>query len=272
MVILFILSTSVASAQENELHLFLGLANYQGELNPQRIATKGYGRGFGLIFRHGLSEKLFLRAGINSGFISASDDSSGNNRNRNLSFSTNIFDGHLALEYRLFTPEQHAITPYAFAGLGVFNFNPFVRFGPKNEKVFLQSLGTEGQGLPEYPEKTPYKITQLQIPFGGGLLWHVNEKWRIGAEARLNKTFTDYLDDVSGNYALQGPLLRDKGQLAVDLAWRRPGRPYPTNEPRRGNPENDDWYYYIGFTVGFTLPNGKNYYRQGRNNMGCPKW
>jgi hypothetical protein len=273
--IIFILNVGALSAQNNELHVFLGLTNYQGELNPQRFTTKGYNRGLGLIFRHGLSPKLFVRAGIQSGFISASDSSSGDNKTRNLSFSSNIFDGHVALEYRLFTPEQHAITPYAFAGLGVFNFNPFVRFGPKDEKVFLQPLGTEGQGLPEYPDRKLYRITQLNIPFGGGLLWHVNEKLRIGGEIRLNKTFTDYLDDVSTNYALQGPLLRDRGQLAVDLAWRRDevdGTPYPTNQLRRGNPENDDWYYYIGITVGFALSSGSRYYKQGRSAMGCPKW
>ena len=273
--IIFILNVGALSAQGNELHLFLGLSNYQGELNPRRLNTQGFNRGLGVIFRHGLTQKLFLRAGIQSGFISGADSISGGNKSRNLSFSSNIFDGHVALEYRLFTPEQHAITPYVFAGLGVFNFNPFVRFGPKNEKVFLQPLGTEGQGLPEYPDRTPYKITQLNIPFGGGVLWHINEKWRIGGEVRLNTTFTDYIDDVSTTYALRNPLLRDRGQLAVDLAWRTDeldGRPYPNSEARRGNPNNNDWYYYVGITVGFALSRGAGYYRQGRNGLGCPKW
>jgi hypothetical protein len=272
--------TKNGRAQPAEVVFFGGLSNYLGDLQ-QKLFTPAHARGvLGLGYKHPISEKFWLRASVSNGKLFAWD---GNNsaefQLRNLEFESNITDGYIAAEYRLFSEEKSSIIPYAFAGVGIFKYNPYVTYGEKNEKVYLQPLGTEGQGLPGYPERQMYKLTQMMVPFGGGILWHATEKWVFGLEMRVNMTFTDYLDDVSKNYALPDVLLNGRGPLAVELAWRRDeidGRPYPTNEPRRGNPDNDDMFYYLGIHVGWKLAgSGKGMptgFKKPKNSMGCPKW
>lgn len=266
------------SGQPAEVSLFAGLSNYLGDLQQKPITAVNAGNVFGVNFKYPLNEHIWFRGAVSKGNISASDaNNSAELKPRNLSFNTAITDGYIAGEYRLFSPDRSSIIPYVFAGAGMFHFNPYVHFGDKNEKVYLQPLGTEGQGLPEYPDRQFYKLTQFFVPLGAGVQWHVNEKWILGIEFRQNFTFTDYMDDVSNRYALQAPLLRDRGPLAVELAWRRDeydGRAYPTNESRRGNPDNDDWYYYLGLHAGFRLPQSAGYgsYKKGKSQLGCPKW
>lgn len=264
--------------QSPELSLFGGFSNYLGDLTQKVFTTKNSGTVLGVNVKYPLNEKFWLRGSFAQGNIAGYDkDNDVELQPRNLSFQSKITDGYLAAEYRLFIPERHAVTPYFFVGAGAFYFNPYVYFGDKNEKVYLQPLGTEGQGLPEYPDRKMYKLTQFFVPFGGGLLWTVNEKWLLGVEFRNSFTFTDYLDDVSNRYARSAPLLRDRGPLAVELAWRRDeydGRPYPNNEGRRGNPDNDDWYYYFGLQAGFRINSysGNSSFKKGKNQLGCPKW
>jgi Domain of unknown function (DUF6089) len=268
----------VCSGQSAEISVFGGVSNYLGELTNQYFTPSNAGSVLGLNFKYPLNGHFYLRGSVAQGNLSGYDrDNSPDLRARNLSFQTKLTDGYLAAEYRIWTTEHSAITPYFFSGLGVFHYNPYVIFGDKNEKVYLQPLGTEGQGLPEYPDRKMYKLTQVLIPFGAGLLWTVNDKWLLGIEFRQNFTFTDYLDDVSTRYALSAPLLRDRGPLAVELAWRRDeydGRPYSNNEGRRGNPDNKDWYYYLGLHAGFRLQgnSGSFSYKKSKNQLGCPKW
>jgi hypothetical protein len=68
---------------------------------------------------------------------------------RNLNFRTSLHELHAGLEANLFSLEQKKSTPYLFAGVGVFHLNPYTYEG--NQKVFLQPLGTEGQGLKKIP-------------------------------------------------------------------------------------------------------------------------
>ena len=268
-----------------EFHGIIGMSNYQGDLQPSTFTVENARGAIGANIRYGITEKFFARGGIGVGEIYGNDKKNKPELQvRNLDFKSKINDLYLGLEYRLLKPEVLGLTPYVFVGVGVFHFNPFTTYGDKNEKIFLQPLGTEGQGLPEYPDREMYKLTQLSIPIAGGLLWHVNDHFMLGIEFRQNKTFTDYLDDVSNRYALEAPLLRDRGPIAVELAWRRDeydGRPYPANEPKRGDPNFNDWYYHFGFSVGFTIPNGAGGAgwgmggKAGKNRMkqfGCPKW
>jgi hypothetical protein len=86
--------------------------------------------------------------------------------------------------------------------------------------------------------------------------WQINCNLNIGVEFRQTKIFTDYLDDVSTSYINEDELRKGNGQLAVDLAWRQDeynGSPYPVEGFRRGNPDEDDWYYFAGITLGLKL-------------------
>ena len=80
----------------------------------------------------------------------------------------------------------------------------------------LQPLGTEGQQVSgKFPDRhypKPYKRTQLSIPMGAGINYKVNRQINLGYEIGWRKTFTDYLDDVSGRYANPA----DLGQTVVN--------------------------------------------------------
>lgn len=279
---IFFLSAGFSQGSK-EIYFVGGFSNYSGDLQPKRFTLAGAGQSIGGTFSYGFSDHFHLRGTLAFSKVAADDKNNPPDlRPRNLSFISQITDGFLALEYRLFSLPEKRWTPYAFAGAGVFGFNPYVLLGEKEEKVYLQPLGTEGQGLPEYPDRPMYKLTQFFVPFGGGLKFLLTDHWMLGLELRLNKTFTDYLDDVSTRYPLPEPLLRDRGPVAVQLSWRRDefdGRPFPTNEPARGEPNNKDWYYQVGATIGYVLPTGgggnksKGFYQRKKGNqMGCPKW
>src|SRR5690606_15533698 len=87
-------------------------------------------------------------------------------------------------------------------------------------KIFLRDLGTEGQGLPQYPDKKMYNLVQIAVPFGGGIRLRLSDNVHISYEIGLRKLFTDYIDDVSTTYADEAILASRRGQRAVGIAFR----------------------------------------------------
>jgi hypothetical protein len=157
------------------------------------------------------------------------------------------------LELSLLDITTKRVTPYFYGGLAVFWFNPWT-FDNSGKKVFLKPLGTEGQGLSEYPKQRPYSLTQLAIPFGTGIRYAVSEWVTIGVEFSQRKSFTDYIDDVSTHYVNPEALLLARGSKAVEMAYRadeiRGANPdYPAPGEQRGTPSEMDWYYFFGTTV-----------------------
>lgn len=97
---------------------------------------------------------------------------------------------------------------YLFGGLGLTAHNPKAKEpvldGVEGSWVKLQPLGTEGQGEAGYHKA--YSLVQMVIPMGLGLRYKINSRMDISAELGFRFTFTDYLDDVAGNYAAAGVL------------------------------------------------------------------
>ncbi len=292
----------IGMAQRVDLDLFAGIANYQGDLQPVIFTFQNAQPAGAVVAKIGITENFYARAGISFGTLYATD---AKNREelqfRNLNFKSGITDFHLGIEYRFFKPETFPITPYAFAGVGMMHFNPYTYYNinGQQEKIYLQPLGTEGQGLSQYADRQPYSLYQLCVPYGGGLKYTVNCNLNLGFEFRQTKVFTDYLDDVSTTYANEAALRNGNGNLAADIAWRADelsGAPYPTREgTTRGRPENADWYYFLGFTVGLRITDcetgqlsfggianlfgggggsksGSGGGRNSRQILKCPKW
>lgn len=271
--------------QRIDIDVFAGISNYQGDLQPAFLSTKGAGTGTAAIVKYGISENLYLRAGFSFGRVSGNDaDNKESLRFRNLSFLSSIQEFSAGVEYRFFNSNATSIRPYVFVAAGVFHFDPYTYYGANNTKVYLQPLGTEGQGLTAYPDKSLYKLTQFCIPYGVGVKWQLNCNLNVGLEFRQTKLFTDYLDDVSGKYADANILLSGRGPLSVDLAWRGDefnGAPYPAPNTARGNPAQKDWYYFAGITLGlklndcssgrFSLGGLFNKGKSGAKGVACPK-
>lgn len=99
--------------------------------------------------------------------------------------------------------------PYAFGGVAVFHHNP-KGMTPDGRWVDLQPLRTEGQGLTATPDvngvtgtykSKPYSLVSVAIPFGAGIKYRLTDNLDVAFEVGYRFTFTDYLDDTSGNYA-----------------------------------------------------------------------
>ena len=254
-----------------------GIANYQGDLKKSSVSLSQAKLFFSLGARYDLSEHVMARSYISFTGLQA-DDKKGTAmmQQRNLNFTSKIFDWELTGQYSFFSLNDKWWTPYVFAGIGVFHFNPYTK-DVNGSKTFLKPLSTEGQGF--LADVKEYKLWQFNLPFGIGAEYSLNEDMRLGLELGYRKLFTDHLDDVSGNYADQSKLLTAKGQQAVDLAYRGDevgAGPYPSPDVLRGKPENKDGYYYVAvtYTVRYFfdkykqiagLPGGKR-----SKKVGCP--
>lgn len=285
---LLILCTCISlqvQAQETGLNpgigLFTGIINYQGDLNTSKFSLKQSNSAYGILFRKPINRWLTLRAGFSMGTLEAAD---ANNREdlrpRNLHFKSTIQEFYTAAEIPIFNIEEKKITPYFYGGIALFHFNPWASDNNGN-KTYLKPLSTEGQGLAAYPSKKPYSLTQVALPFGAGLQVAVSDLFLLSLDFSQRKTFTDYIDDVSGDYADKDLLFQAKGQKAVEMSYRGGqsslGQPlYPAAGDQRGSPSKMDWYYYLGVNLEYKLNSSHLFtgrlQRKALSGQRCPRF
>ena len=94
-------------------------------------------------------------------------------------------------------------------------------------------------------------MQQFSVPLGIGFKIKVSKNFDAGAETGFRKTFTDYLDDVSGNYPDKSALYNAQGPVALYLSDSSV-EPNVSFSPR-GNPKNSDWYVYTNIHLTFYL-------------------
>ncbi len=137
----------ITTAQNFHFSGRLGLANYQGDLKEKAISlsqTKLLGS---LGVQYDLGEHITARSYITLTSLHA-DDKKGNQylQLRNLNFSSKITDWELTGQYSFLSLNDHWWTPYVFAGIGIYHFNPYTK-DTAGTKYFLQPLNTEGEGF-----------------------------------------------------------------------------------------------------------------------------
>jgi hypothetical protein len=259
----FVLLTSIANAQTFLFEIGGGMMNYGGDLQRKAITfdqshpcIQG---GIGIGFNSHWAGYLSLAAGE----VSASDTKApitAPTYRRNLSFYSNMSEVSLLLEYNLFDISgMKNFTPYGFAGIGALRFKPYT-YDTGNNKVYLQPLGTEGEGIPQLSDKPLYSLLSFEIPFGIGIKYALSPAVIIGGEFGFRKLFTDYLDDVSSfNYADTAVLRAVRGPQAADLSFRANelhGFTYPIDIAQRGNPNKKDVYYTFQLKLIISLGKG----------------
>ncbi|GGA83454.1 type IX secretion system protein PorG [Puia dinghuensis] len=263
------------------VNLFGGFSNYIGDLQSKTYTTQQSNGSFGAGLQYDLNGHISLLSNLTYGRISAADGYSpkADLRARNLNFESVIDEWNLLAEYNFFDLQEHRLTPYVFAGLAVFHFNPYA-YDTTGKKVYLRQLSTEGEGLAQYPGRKPYALTQLSIPFGGGIKFRISDRVVLAYEIGFRKTFTDYLDDVSSTYVDRAILLAARGPEAVEMAYRgnelKGGAGYPPAGTVRGNPKAKDWYYMSGLRVTIALNSsngmsGMSMHRHHKGVIDCPK-
>lgn len=268
--IAFVVLLMVANASFGQLRsryfyvgVALGATNYKGDLDDN-FALKFTKPGLGFLGGYKFHPHMSARLGINQGWMGASDAKAARDiprRRRNLSFRSPITEVSLNLVYEFFANDRKfkyrpQYTPYLFGGVAVFAFNPQGKLG--NDWYALQPLGTEGQflsGCPDCPE--PYSLVQVAFPFGAGIRYKLSDKIDLNLEIGLRKTLTDYLDDVSGNYADVEALRAEMGEEAALLSDRIDRGIYPEGAQWwngiRGDNSQDDWYVLTQISATYIL-------------------
>lgn len=259
------------SAQKMHVTVFGGFSNYQGDLQDKRFTLNQAHPAFGAGLLYDFTDNLSARANVTFGKVSGNDKFNDKNSLRNLSFSSPVTDIHLGLEYNILNLYEHSFAPYVFAGVSYFRFNPSTKDSSGN-KVFLKPLSTEGQGF--YAGRSEYKLNQFAIPFGGGVKFAFSDNVRMAFEIGLRKTSTDYLDDLSTTYVDENILRTNRGQQAVDLAFRggelKTGLTYPADGSQRGGAKTKDWYYFSGINLMIRLNGNGGSKGGGKTKTGCP--
>lgn len=247
--------------RQSEVVVGGGVMNYLGDLNNQSVVSPLHGAGaVGMHTR--LDNRWSLRLDMAYGAVSCDNDYI---KRRNLSFKSNIFELAAVAEFnfRPFGPgaTEGTWTPYLFGGIGVFHYNPKALYTDSEGSqmwVELQPLHTEGQATSLYPERRPYALLQLCMPFGVGVKWRINKTFSLTAEYGFRKTWTDYLDDVSTTYVDRSLLETevDDGAMAACMADRS-GEVEPgyvnASGIKRGDDSLKDWYAFVRVAIGVNV-------------------
>lgn len=191
-------------------------------------------------------------------------------KQRNLDFKTNVWEAYAAIElyptmmFNKYDDYDPRLKPYGFFGVGVFHFNPQGSLTSSNgTKTWydLQPLRTEGQNMKQYPGRSSYSLTQINIPMGIGFKYQLSDRVNVGTEVLYRKTFTDYIDDVSTTYIdpiyFEDYLSQANAAVARKLYDKTNSLVVPANRTRpgeqRGNPKHDDAYFSTVLKIGVRL-------------------
>jgi hypothetical protein len=245
--------------QNHEIGVWGGITNYFGDLNT-KTSFKFVRPGAGVFYRYNIKYRGAWRTSLNWGIAEFKDSETNTawNLQRNLSFRTQIFDLTSIIEFNFLkydkSSKKHWFTPYLGTGFSIFFFNPQAQYNGK--WYSLQPLGTEGQNDPSYSGVKKYKLYSFAIPIVGGFKFSFARNWNIAIEAGVRKTFTDYLDDVSGKYPSYASLPGGSTGLAAALSDRsgenggeKIGKP---GYQRGQSPKKDD-YLMGGITISYTI-------------------
>ncbi len=275
LLLFMLLPVITAQAQQSmDYGLSMGLSSYLGDLKATTYHLDQNSLSGGAQGRYNFNDRFSLRAAFNFGTIKAEDDLTGMTKlmARNLSFRSRIQEFSLIGEANILRFGSHRMnkkgrnyykfTPFVFGGLAVFHFNPEAKYQGKWYE--LQPLGTEGQYVPGSRVKD-YNLTQISLPVGVGLKFQLEPNIVVSYEIGWRKTFTDYLDDVSGSYYDFDAIRAATGDIAATLAYRgdelNAGLPESAVAgSQRGESANDDWYIISSLTISykfFRLPSGK---------------
>lgn len=284
--VIFVVIFVIALAEKGEsqrlyLHIDGGAMNYGGDLQDKLFTLSQANAVIGGGLYYKLSDHIALEGSLVTGKLASSDAKSNTESyRRNLSFYSTITEASLLVRVNLWdVPGDKRFTPYATMGIGFFHFNPYA-YSPAGVKTFLRPLRTEGQGLPQYPDREIYKLNEFCIPFGGGITYAISDHVMMGAELNFRKTFTDYIDDVSSKrYADTAVIRAIRGDLAAKMSFRsdETDNPYTFNDRiTRGNPDKKDVYYtcviklYVSLD-GLFSPGNNSETRSIRKQTNCPK-
>lgn len=253
------LTCTTAKAQEWYTEIMLGGAAYNGDLTQRTFDFARVRPSASINLKYNTGDFVNFRAGFAYAKLIGDDKKNPDPglQSRALNFQTSLYELSVCAEVNVLDPFAYYAYPYFFGGVGVFRYNPYT-FDNENRKTFLQPLGTEGQGIPEYNRKK-YSLYQVCFPVGGGFKINVRDRYEVGLEFGYRLLFTDYLDDVSQTYVNMKALQEANGPKAVELSYRK-NAPYSEENEKRGNSKVKDSYFFAGIKIAFNISGDGGYY------------
>jgi hypothetical protein len=189
--------------------------------------------GLGVYGRRKITNAFWVNAGLQYSIIAGADSLSlePSRFTRNLSFRNQITELYARGEFSFLNVKDlgrtgkylFAVRSYAYLGISAFHHSPQGRIDGVWHN--LRPLQTEGRS---------YTMISGAVPFGIGASLTLLRVHKISAEATVNYTFTDYLDDIGGYYI---PSYLHTDDLARRLADR-------SGEVAADNPANLGVIYY----------------------------
>ena len=194
--LLMVFSMSLSAQKTLEVGLFGGGSYYLGEMNPG-IPFVNTQLAFGALARLNINDRTALKLSYSRGNIKGEDPQPLRLIPQDYSFTSVLNDISFVGEFNwwdYFTGSKRSyFTPYIFAGLG----------------YYFSDLESG-----------------VSIPFGFGFKYSISDRFGLGFEWGMRKTFSDYLDDVN----------------AAD---------FQTGFDTRGSDQTStwDWYNFTGVTL-----------------------
>lgn len=254
----------------------VGASNYLGDIG----GSDGTGKKFvsdmklsqtrwnvGGFARYRWKQKTSIRLALDYLRVQGDDKLTTNpSRNyRNFNFRNDIFDLGFTIHYFFFENNdlgrtyryRNGMRLYFFGGLGTCMSNPKTLY--QGSWVALQPLATEGK---------TYSKFFMNIPLGGGAYFTFNKRHRIGIELNYRYVFTDFLDDISGQYPSEpadpytkGLILRTT-ELGDAAIASNPGVYYShTWGAKRGENTNKDSYMTLSLSYSYVIRGKASFYR-----------
>jgi len=248
------ISMNAQAQQTWEIGGNVGAAGYIGDLNINN-PVKPSGAQAGLFIKRNFNRYLGVKLNYSFGQISGADSTSGSQqlRDRNLSFTTPLKELSLMAElnFMSFIPDagKNKYTPYIYLGAGITSYNPKAKY---NGEIYeLRPLQTEGAA---------YSSKAIVIPFGAGVKYNFSGKWTVAADLGYRFTNTDYLDDVSRNYAPKSAFNNEIARALSDRSGEKNNIYIGNAGSQRGDYRPRDFYMFVGFTISYTFVTQDCYY------------
>lgn len=283
---IIVISGKIGFAQySTDIGIGIGASNYLGEIGGNELPRRDFvwdvkleqtRLAYSMFYRKKFNNDWAIKANILYTRLKGNDALSSNpgRRARNLSFRTDLLEISGTAQFYLY--EKYDVgghgrylvefRPYLFAGVGLTYFSPAAELN--GEWIRLRQLKTEGQSK-------PYSPVTLSIPAGGGLYLNFHKRYRISWELGYRITLTDYLDDISGNYAdlngLSAQLGNRYNELPPDQQSNLPSAKNYQPGEKRGDAKNKDGFIYTDLGFSYVLRDRNPYtnsYRSVQRNSG----
>jgi len=239
----------------------VGVSYYMGDLNPMMPFAQSQLQYGGLV-RFNYNNRWTFRFDYSRVNVKAYDEVSKWRPERKLNFTSIINDFSLVaefnfLEYYTGNPKKN-VSPYIFGGISVFQYTAFADVN--GTLVDLSDYATEGpaDSNAKWYEKMFGKTSSIgvSIPFGMGVKFSISRHMAGTVEWRMQKTFTDYLDDVATVYPEQHAVYTAEDGTIYDLT--DPTGNFVAGQ-QRGDSAFNDWFGMarVSLTWKFNLPDGR---------------